>query len=313
MHKKINTYYLHHLSGMPFDKQFHYASRLWLWTGDEQYASLLKKLRPQFAQDLQLESIDTLMGEMLASQSPEFGSKNAATERALYFARYPLLRQALPLLFRLLFIKTVYGVDARPTLANHFDLTQLEALAQELEADTEATAMLSTHASNFLYLWHRFYKEDAGAIDLPKLYEIGKTAYDHSNRTHLQLLIYLYTHCIIGESLFYKCMLPAENKQLYLKMCEDLEQLIGNNFEHINLDNKCEFLVVCKIAGYKSNLHQRIWDEAERSFSDEGDFIIDRHNQNPQTDNISLEKSEHRNVLLIMSFLDFRPSNKTVL
>jgi hypothetical protein len=41
--------------------------------------------------------------------------------------------------------------------------------------------------------------------------------------------------------------------------------------------------------------------EAQKSLSDDGDFLVDRHNTNPQTANASLDLSEHRNVLFVMA------------
>lgn len=312
MDKKINSFYLSHFSELAFEKQFHFASRLWLWNGDESYQKLLVDMRPSFAGDLTAESISGILGEVLAKQTPDFGSKNAAAQRAPYFARYPLLRRVLPLLFRLLFIETIYGVDARQTLGEHIHIAELEDMANALKNDPEAIAILSTHAANFFYLWNRFYKRDEAGVPLDVLFDIGQNRYDHDNLTHLQLLIYLYTHCIIGESLFYKRTMPQVHITIYQEMCARLEKLVENNFESINLDNKCEFLVACKIAGYETALEKRIHTEAAASFSDTGDFIIDKHNKNPQSDNTTLEKSEHRNVLFIMSTLDFTPNDRVI-
>ena len=50
-----------------------------------------------------------------------------------------------------------------------------------------------------------------------------------------------------------------------------------------------------------SRLESRIFDEAAQSVSSDGTYIIDRLNNNPQVTNVSLDKSEHRNVLFIMA------------
>lgn len=312
MFEKVNKYYLSRLGDLPYEKQFHFASRLWLWTNDPVYEDLLRELKPEFCGDGSPKAINDILGRMLASQKPEFGSKNAAAERAPYFARYPLLRQVLPLLFRLMFIKTVYGIDARRTLDNHIELEAIDHLAAALSEDEEAIAILSTHACNFYYLWYRFFKDDLTAVPVQRLYDIGQTSYDPKNLTHSQLQFYLYTHCIIGESLFYKRALPQDNLAVYQAMCTHLEQILAQNFRSINLDNKCEFLVASAIAGYKSELKDAVFDEASRSFSAEGDFIIDVYNDNPQFENVTLEKSEHRNVLFIMSGTGFNPTKRVI-
>lgn len=84
-------------------------------------------------------------------------------------------------------------------------------------------------------------------------------------------------------------------------MLRYIEALIADNFILINLDNKFEFLVCCKVLGYSSRLSGQIIAEAEQSFSDSGDFLIDKFNENIYPNKNSFELSEHRNVLFIMS------------
>lgn len=312
MFEKINTYYWGHFTDLTFAKQFHFASRQWLWNQDEKAAKFLVSARESFCGNNPPESVEAVLEDIIANLSPEFGSKNAAAERAPYFTKYPLIKKALPLLFRLLFIKTVYGIDTREYLYKFVSKNELEQLKSELLQDDKALAILSTHASNFLYLYHRFLLEDEQGFDIKKLYEVGQANYSLNNRTHLQLYIYLYTHCIIGESLFYKRQIPVEKQEIYQKMCEDLEATLQDQFENINLDNKFEILVCFRICGFKSEIAEKIAQEAENSLSPNGDFIIDIHNNNQQKDNVTLEKSEHRNVLAIISDQEFKPTDQAV-
>lgn len=268
--------------------------------------------RSEFCGNNPPESVKLTLQEIVDNLSPEFGSKNAAAERAPYFAKYPLIKKALPLLFRLLFIETVYGIDGRKYLYDFVSEQELSQLKTDLLADEKAIAILSTHASNFLYLYHRFLLRDEHGFDVDKLYQIGKENYDLTDRTHLQLYIYLYTHCIIGESLFYKRNIPDDKKPVYLKMCRELETILQSNFVDINLDNKFEILVCFKICEFKSEIEQKIIQEAEKSWSPDGDYVIDTLNNNKQTDNVNLEKSEHRNVLAIISDRDFSPSDQVI-
>lgn len=272
----------------------------------------LQQAKQNFCGTGSAEDIRRILAEILANQTPSFGSKNAAAERAPFFAKYPLLRQLLPLLFRLLFIETVYGIDGREQLKNVIDTAAVPQLIQELMADDRALAILSTHAANFLYLWHRYYLRDEAGFSIEKLYQVGQTAYDLSNKTELQLCIYLYTHCIIGECLFYKRALPGQNSAIYHQMADQLNKIVSEHFDDINLDNKYEVLVSQLICGQTPGLLERVDQEAQKSLSDNGDFIIDRHNNNQQSDNIDLEKSEHRNVLLLLAHLPFRPTDQVI-
>ena len=313
MFEKINTYYWGHLNNLSFAKQFHFASRQWLWDQDEKAAHFLANARQSFCGDNPPELVEKILEDIVANLSPDFGSKNAAAERAPYFAKYPLIKKVLPLLFRLLFIETIYGIDGREHLYKFVSKEELKQLKDDLLKDDKALAILSTHASNFLYLYHRFLLKSEQGFDIEKLYTVGKQNYDLNNRTHLQLYIYLYTHCIIGESLFYKRQIPRDKQETYQKMCQDLESILQSEFENINLDNKFEILVCFKICGYQSEIAKRISEEAEKSWSPDGDYLIDTHNNNKQVDNVTLEKSEHRNVLAIISDRDFNPTDRVVL
>lgn len=313
MEQKVNNYYQKHFDSLHFSKQFHFASRLWLWSQDPDAANFLKDARSKFCGDGTPEGIKAVLQGIIDNQGATFGTKNAAAQRAPYFAKYPLLPRILPLLFRLLFIESIYGIDARDTLADFVDLEEAEALTQALLQDAEATAILSTHASNFLYLWNRFYKRDEDAFPIERLYEIGQTQYDLNDHTQLQLYVYLYTHCIIGESIFYKRAIPEDKLPVYRKMAAALEATLEERYDDVNLDNKYETLVSQMICGTEPRLKSEVDDEAAQSFAPDGDFIIDKFNNNPQKDNITLEKSEHRNVLCIMSGRPFTPAtNQTI-
>lgn len=296
----IYRYYCDHYAELSFDKQLHFASRLYLWDQDDFGASALSGLRSEVT--LQGDPAAALRAVYKqATETIYHGSKNAAGLRAPYFEKYPHLRTLLVVLFRLTFLESVYGLDARAAFFELFDRTEAEELLKKLLADEPALAILSTHAINALYLYNRVVKNDETAFDPSLFLRIAHGQYDLENPIHLQLYIYLYTHCIIGESKFYARRLPDRHLETYRRMLGELETLMGQRFAGINLDNKFEFLVCCKLAGYESKLADRIEAEAALSVSDDGTFLVDRHNTNPQTANSTLDLSEHRNVLYLLT------------
>ncbi|HWT55402.1 MAG TPA: hypothetical protein VN031_00010 [Candidatus Microsaccharimonas sp.] len=296
----VYRYYCEHFDELSADKQLHFASRLFLWSADQFGEQKLAALRARVTHhDDPTAALRSVYDE--AVKTIHHGSKNAAELRAPYFEKYPKLRAVAMVLFRLTFLDSIYGLDARPTLFEIFPKEELEELMQQLLADKEALAILSTHAINVLYLYHRVVLRSDTSLDPAQFLEVGATQYDLTDPIHLQLYIYLYTHCIIGESKFYARTLPEHYSPTYHAMLKELEDTIEAYFEGINLDNKFEFLVCCKLVGYESRLHERIMAEATQSVSTEGDWLVDRHNTNPQTTNSSLDLSEHRNVLFVMA------------
>src|SRR5690606_26153383 len=89
------------------------------------------------------------------------------------------------------------------------------------------------------------------------VYKLGED-YDITEPEQIQLLIYLYTHCIIGEANFYSRNIAASRKPIYEVMLARLEITIRENFTSINLDNKLEYLVCCRILSVESSLFDPI-------------------------------------------------------
>jgi hypothetical protein len=258
---KVNNYYRSNLSSLPFGKRFHFGSRVWLWSQDEEMANFLRSVRAEFCCDGNLEQLNDTLTTVINTPMQDFGAKNAATERKPYFEKYPLLRQSLLAMFRLLFTKTIYGIDSRVLLANHFDISELDEMEKRLIGDKDALSTLSTHAVNFLYLYNRFYKSNDNGIAVDFLLSHAETM-DTSSNLDLLLYIYFVTHCVIGESLFYKRHIPQNILKPYIDSILRLESTVEQRYDDVNMDNKFEMLVCFRILGLESRLSDQIYQEA---------------------------------------------------
>lgn len=300
--QRIQTYYFDTITELPADKRFHFATRMAAWQGDEIALALLKQLRPEIIPDSM--PLTDVFKEIINRE--QAGSRNAHARRQPYFAAYPDLYGVHLALFRLRHMNVVYGLDAREQFFEVYNETALQTLCDSLITNEDAMRVLSTFAVNTLYLT-RGTALPTYSFSIEQLFAIGSRGYDISNTQDVQLLIYFYTHCIIGETNFYTLAIPAETLPLYTAMLRGLETIIEQSYEMINLDNKLEFLVCARICGFSSHLAERIYAECESSLSPDGTFIIDIHNNNIQKDRLSFEKSEHRNVLYIMSCSPYQP------
>lgn len=298
---QIKKYYYNNLSNLPVDKQFHFATRMAAWYGDAQALDLLRSLRATI-----VETNDLTETFARIISTPQTGRRNAHELRQPFFEKYPNLYGIHAALFRLRHLESVYGIDARPEFFIASNKDELDALYVSLSQDPQALRILSTFAINFMYLYKKIALRSSEPVHADLFLKAG-AGYDLTNMLNLQLKIYLYTHCIIGDSNFYTENVPAANLSTYRVMLSELEQLISENFDSINLDNKLEFLVSCRIVRFESNLYDRIDEECQKSLSPEGDFVIDMHNKNLQEDKTSFDKSEHRNVLYIMSASPYNP------
>lgn len=295
--QQVRHYYLERFQELPFDKQFHFATRLHSWNGDVEGSGLLQTLRPLVVKDH--EAIRRDLAQFI--HNPPTAKINAAAAREEYFQRYPDLRGLMLALFRVRHLLFVYDIDVREALLELYPLDKLRSLAVALRKDDDALRVLSTYAINYLYLVDLIlYPESGTPIPVEHLYNLADV-YDIAKPEQIQLMIYFYTHCIIGESNFYEREITGESRDTYTKMLARLESLIGDNYDSVNLDNKLEFLVCCRILTYESSLFTRVNDECEQSVSPEGTFLIDTHNAFAQSNKTSFADSEHRNVLFIMS------------
>lgn len=294
---RVRQYYLVHFDALPTDKQFHFASRLAAWEDLPAAWDKLQLLRHTMAPEGEIEkSLASLL------HNPPEAKINAANTRQPYFEQYPELRPFMLALFRVRHLQEIYDIDARKITLKLVPYERLANIARQLTHDEEAISILSTYAVNYLYLLDHilFPDKQNSFLAVQQLYDIGK-AMQSSEPEKIQLLIYLYTHCIIGESNFYVWPIRPQYKDIYQQMIEDLEELIGQHFHSINLDNKLEFLVCSRILGYTSKLESKIYNECAQSVSNEGTFLVDTFNNFTQSEKTSFSDSEHRNVLFIMS------------
>jgi len=300
--KQVYDYYLNNLSRLDDDKTFHFASRMAAWTGDPRALDLMKKSRDYIVQpDNDLKDV---IAELV--NRPQTGRRNAHELRQPFFDKYPRLYGAHLALFRVRHLESAYGIDARPALFASISESELKELEEALINDDEALKILSTFAINYCYLLERVIEKNEQALPIERFLDIGNM-YDTSQIENLQLLIYLYTHCIIGESNFYTRKIDEEKLPIYRHMLSRLEPLVDGDYDKINLDNKLEFLVCARICKFESSLFDRVYRECDKSISPDGMFVIDIHNQNVQADRNDFLRSEHRNVLFIMSTTEYDP------
>lgn len=302
--ERVYQYYLDNQQSLSAGKLFHLGTRMAAWRGDKAAYDILRRSYDYIVQPS--TPLEQVLWEIY--QSP---NENTHELRRPFFDTYPHLYGAQLALFRTRHLASVYGIDAREALFQSISLDELSRLEDALLHDREAIRILSTFAVNFCYLLERVVKENDSSLDVEDFYDIGLT-YDTDTPRELQLLIYLYTHCIIGESNFYTRVIPADKLALYRTMLVRLESLIEQHFTHINLDNKLEFLVCARICDFPSTLYDRVYEECSKSLSPEGTFLVDTVNQNGKAALNGFVRSEHRNVLFIMSSTAYAPHSTLV-
>jgi hypothetical protein len=293
---EISRYFKENYSKLQ-QKKFHYSSRLYLWTKEEEYLTQLEELEPKFLGHDADKTTDYFRNLLTKDLLPANQSKVREESLKKHFK----IRNLNRILFKRLFWDRIYGINTIQQVFDVIALDELISIAKDLNNDPESIAVLSTIAVNYLYLVSDLINVDSRnpkkIIDVQKLFEIAQT-YRYSLDV-IDLKIYLITHCIIGESRFYSQIIDS-NIAIYKEMLLFLEDLIYKKYFHISLDNKLEYLLCTRIMGLGSSLESIIINEAENSISTEGSFIVDTLNKSLDKNKKSFLLSEHRNTLYLM-------------
>lgn len=296
----IRSTYFERYDEMPLEYRLHYASRLAAWENDADAIDKLALIKQEVlpaSHEARREALFAIHEELRVKDYAR--DVNDYERRKPYFEKYPELLLIHNALFKIRHWYCIYGVDERPTLYDLAPKEYIHELLTKLRADTDAKSTLSTYFINTIYLYTKLYP-DSGLEPFNPVEALELASeYNTSIGSDVRLLIYLYTHCILGETLFY--FQPINHyAETYTKMLAVLESIIDANFNSISLDNKCEFLVCAQICSFPTTLTDRINSEAEQSLNQEG-FIVDTFNTALNPKKQSFTMSEHRNVLYIMA------------
>lgn len=274
LYNSVLATYSHHFSELPFKYQFHFASRLYLYLQLPIAKTWLEQLRAEFTADNHPVAALAMLKDFQLEKLSDHPEKE--------------LHLLERLLFRALFLETIYELPGSAALLKITPLTDYMSLRDKLLADPAQLVKSSATSVNFLYLLDRFICANDGSLtNLPKLV---RNQLDLSETSHLKRWCYLLTHAVLGESLFYARQIPAEKQIEFHKWFSELETQIIKSQNDLNLDCQYEFLICCQLIGLKTKL---ILDKP--SLMD--GFIIEPLRTGPQT----LVISEHRNVLFLMT------------
>lgn len=290
-HQKITQTYKTRFDELSTEKRFHFASRLKLWSSD---ASMAKALDAMEDVVIGTGAADyTSKINQLETAQINIRQLNAASLRTPVLEKYPWLYGAELVLFYLLHANTHYKKDLRP-YANNLQKYKT-GIRQLATTDPYALGVLSTYAINVLYLVAQFDKSQ-DSFDFAKNIDAALgLAIEHPDEALLKL--YLITHCIIGETLFYSKPIAATKAPYYEQLLHQGLELAEKNWSSLSLDAKLELAVCCRILDKAPSLLRRILNETEKYYESDLRYIIDPSKPHKN----DLEWAEHRNVLFIMA------------
>lgn len=280
--------------GISATKAFHYHSRLFLWTGRDEHRAALTHVEDGIIGHGSIRH-HKIFSDILARPAKVYG--DAAVGRNKVLIQYPLLRRYELLLARTLFAKTIYRARTTSSLTKVIDMDVLHDMRNTLLAEPELIVKLSTPAVNTLYFMQHVFGR-AYAVDPSIILRAVQLSPVQHNRKALTERLYLFTHVIIAASAYYSKRITS-HKAVYRALMQEAEQVIADHYWTLRVDAKLEFVVAARILGYDSRFCALILQEAERSLSTLGNYIIDGNIRESVRHHFL--RSEHRNVLYLMA------------
>ncbi len=290
--QKVLSFYIKNMALLSENKQFHFNSRMFLWTRETIYKENIPTLKKVL--------LGNLDASLENSKSPAFEHpKRFLSLRKNALEKYPWITRYNAVLFKWLFLNTLFKEDIREKILKTLPEKTLQESAQLLLNDPLSLISLSTFGINFLYLAQGILRNE-NLFHPKQLLDIAKE-YPVDTQEYAELELYYFTHCIIGESRFYNKPVKS-NIDVYIDMLTVSEEIIKKYFDFVSIDNKVEFLVATKLCLEKSSLSERIQRECEENFSERLGYITEPRRP---IEKQNMTNEEHRNVLYIMSNSEF--------
>lgn len=299
----IKKNYDNNIKYLPYLYQFHYASRMFLWTKDNKYRQMLDELKNDFIGDSseqQKKVVQTTYYDFHFTPRLDRQIRNGD------IGLYEKVVHYNDILRRYLFGKTIYNVELGKYIEELISKKDLNFIYTELIKNPEAILSISTDAINYIF-YIKFYFEsyyyDSISVDLESLFSLVQYYIKENSsltREKITQLMYILTHCIIGQSEFYNK--PITNKKNFGNFILLLENTIEDYFFDLGLDIKLEFLMCCKLLNHKTHIKNLILNQAHQSISYHGNYLEDKirsSHTKSLADRMTL--SEHSSVLYIMA------------
>lgn len=294
----IENYFFYHLDDLREGKRIHWLARHYLWFRDPFSRELLEHDRRHFMKPTSTGTRNAYKRLYNASMKHRGSQKKDRDHvRVMKRAEYPELSAINKLLFRSLFATTIFKQDTRSCLRLAIPKEHIRALRDRLLSNPSDIAVLSTPAVNFLSLTPWAY----GLKRIPISFYGPLVANIHTANVYEQnRLLYLITHLIIGESLFYAKRITRDTTSLK-RLLGIADTAIITHSSSIRLDIKIETLLCAKLLGKRMRSRAPTLREARNSqFDKQHPYVIDIQNAYKGTSLTSPSASEHRNILLVM-------------
>ena len=275
--------YLTRLTELTPQKKFHFANRLSSWSADKQAAATLTSFAPN------IHEAEATLTDLVARRFENDHTINFPDLRTPYFTQYPWLYGLELALFQARHWRMEYDIDTFAYFRNNDSFALWKAGVEQLQADAQACATLSTYAVNTIYLWYRLVQKDERV-----LFTVDEPAYFEVNTV---LAIYFSTHCCLGETLFYARAIPANRVLVCRALLSRAELIAKNHLDSLPLDALLELIVAAKLCGAVLSIQDAILARASSHFDTSLGYITDPK----KPDKNDLNGAEHRNVLYLMA------------
>lgn len=299
----VHDHYIENLQYLSIGSQFHFLSRLYLWSREPEYASKLEDIRDEWwsVMDSIVSRIKRVYDGTFEQRVPTKSYRRSA------YRKHPYIDLYNSFFFKCLFDRSVFGGDAFERLSIHIKKEHVKEMYHQLISDPESVFELSTPAVNFIYFCTLFYPEECPQISPERILAWGDEHHIANPDADTDARIYFYTHAIIGATEFYSKQISDEHRAVYTEMLRRVEYAIAQRYMHTSIDHKAEFIVCCRMLGYTSSIESVIRSEILSSRSPHGIYF--QNTLNTIKNNFSrrsMHAVEHSNILSLLAFMKFK-------
>lgn len=300
--KAVHDYYMENLKFLSVSSQFHFLSRLYLWSREPFYFARLNDIRVEW-----WNRMDNIIERMRNMTYGEIKGRigGRAYRRAAY-KKHPCIDTYNNFFFKCLFDRTIFKGDAFDQLSVHISKEHLKKTYEDLINDPESVFTLSTPAVNFIYFCNLFFPDLCPPIDPKILLEWGETYRLADISADTDARIYFYTHAIINATEFYSKSIPSQHRYVYIEILRRIEHALSERYVHTSIDHKAEFIVCCRMLNFTSVLEPVISSEILASRARHGIYFQNVHNVKwNEFSRRSMQAVEHSNILALLAFMKF--------
>lgn len=292
--REVENFYFKNLDTISRGKRAHWLMRHYSWFQDQLSRDLLDEHRSDYVKPTEEGMRREYKRALNNIPTSKISDPVLIEKKEHYYETVAVMRTML----KCLFAYTYFGEDTRAAFIKAMPREEAADIRERLIRDPKNVVDFYVPAPNTLYIseWIYGFKR----LDAQFYLDIAKKEINEKDPFSIQRVLYMLTHAIIGETLFYSKKIRRQ-LGVYRSMMRMIDGIIYRNMKTVRLDIKVEAVMCSRMLNMRMKSEDGIMREAEKSRAEDGSYIIDTHNTFAGTLPSSPSFGEHKNILYVMA------------